>query len=237
MKLCWLDIRATSPDIREAVLTEAVHQRIDGIVASDPADLAGLPPTITKILLPPPGREELRPRLADIVILPPGHETRRPAESCPGTEFGRFVEIVDAPTLGAACASAREERWSVLRFRDPTKIPLEIVIAAASGAAGKIITVVADPQEAAVVFGVLQHGPAGALMAAKAVGDATALKRAAAPPGSHGGLEELEVTAVTHGGMGERACIDTCSYLGKDEGILAGSHSKGMLLCASETHP
>jgi 3-amino-4-hydroxybenzoic acid synthase len=37
--------------------------------------------------------------------------------------------------------------------------------------------------------------------------------------------------------MGERACVDTCTYFRQDEGILVGSHSKGMVLCVSETHP
>ena len=52
---------------------------------------------------------------------------------------------------------------SYLRY--PTKIPLEIVIAAAAGAPGRIMTVAADPQEAAIIFGVLEHGPAGVMMA------------------------------------------------------------------------
>ena len=37
--------------------------------------------------------------------------------------------------------------------------------------------------------------------------------------------------------MGERAWVDTCSYLGQDEGILVGSRSRAMMLCVSETHP
>jgi 3-amino-4-hydroxybenzoic acid synthase len=238
MKLCWLDIRATCADTRAAITEEAVHQRIDGIVASDPRDLAGLPPTITKVLLPGSGQEDITPDVADVVILPYGHgDTRQLAAAHAGTEFGRFVEVIDAPTLDEACVAAREDRWSVLRFRDPTKIPLEIVIAAASRASGNIMTVAADPQEAAVIFGVLEHGPAGVMMAPQGVGDATALKRAAAPTAEQVELSELVVTAVTHVGMGERACVDTCSYLRKDEGILAGSGSKGMILCVSETHP
>jgi len=75
------------------------------------------------------------------------------------------------------------------------------------------------------------------MMAPQGVGDATALKRAAAPPAEQLELAELTVTAVTHVGMGERACVDTCSYLRQDEGILVGSSSKGMILCVSETHP
>jgi 3-amino-4-hydroxybenzoic acid synthase len=37
--------------------------------------------------------------------------------------------------------------------------------------------------------------------------------------------------------MGERVCVDTCSHFRQDEGILVGSHSQGMILCVSETHP
>ncbi|MFD0742078.1 3-dehydroquinate synthase II [Phytohabitans flavus] len=50
-------------------------------------------------------------------------------------------------------------------------------------------------------------------------------------------LVTLTVTGTTHAGMGERACVDTCTYLEKDEGILVGSRAKGMVLCVSETHP
>lgn len=238
MKLCWLDIRSTAAEARAAIIEEAVHQRIDGIVASDPRDLTGLPPTITKVLLPRSGQQDIAADVADVVILPYGHgDPQQLAAAHPGTEFGRFVEVIDALTLEEACTAAREDAWSVLLFRDPTKIPLEIVIAAASAAAGNIMTVAADPQEAAVIFGVLEHGPAGVMMAPKGVGDATNLKRAAAPKAEQVELAELEVTAVTHVGMGERACVDTCSYFRGDEGILVGSHSKGMILCVSETHP
>jgi 3-amino-4-hydroxybenzoic acid synthase len=37
--------------------------------------------------------------------------------------------------------------------------------------------------------------------------------------------------------MGERACLDTCSLLGKDEGLLVGSFASGLVLTVSETHP
>ena len=50
-------------------------------------------------------------------------------------------------------------------------------------------------------------------------------------------LVELEVTGIRRVGMGERACVDTCTNFRLDEGILVGSHSTGMILCCSETHP
>ncbi|GDY32758.1 3-dehydroquinate synthase II [Gandjariella thermophila] len=238
MKLCWLDVRAGGAAVG-AIIEEAVHQRVDGIVADDPAALAGLPPTVRKILFPQgrPLPEDLGG--ADIVIVDQAEHgsTAELAARFPGVEFGRFVEIVDAATLEVANQAARTEKWSVLLFRDPTKIPLEIVLAAAARAEGSVITVAADPEEAEIIFGVLEHGSDGVMMAPKAVGDATRLKAAAEDAPAPLNLVELEITGISHVGMGERACVDTCSYFRQDEGILVGSHSKGMILCVSETHP
>lgn len=234
-RLCWLDIRTMGGAARKAVVEEAVHQRVDGIVAEDPAQLADLPPTVKKVLIPAGGKQPKDFGAADLVVLPGASASR--AKAHPSVEFGRLVEITDAESLDEAIEAATTERWSVLDFRDPTKIPLEIVIAAAAAADGTLITVAKDVEEAEILFGVLELGSDGVLMRGRAVGDATALKQAAVSRSGDVPLVELEITASTHIGMGERACVDTCSYLGKDEGILVGSHSKGMILCVSETHP
>ncbi|MFD0775161.1 3-dehydroquinate synthase II family protein [Streptomonospora algeriensis] len=235
-RLCWLDLRGSTD--RAAVAEEAVHWRIDGIVAGSAADLADLPPTVRKVLLFEDGAPAEDLSGADVVILPgPPEQRAESAAAHPQVEFGRYVEVRDAQTLEEACTAARTERWCVLRFRDPTKIPLEIVIAAAAERRGAIVTVADDAEEAEVVFGCLELGSDGVLMPARAVGDAGALRQAAQTGTGDLALTELEVVATSHIGMGERACVDTCSYLGRDEGILVGSHSKGMVLCVSETHP
>jgi 3-amino-4-hydroxybenzoic acid synthase len=172
-----------------------------------------------------------------VVVLPSAADRQKVAQERPDLETGVYVEIADAASLEAACVAARTERWAVLEFHDPTKIPLEIVIAAASGASGHMVTVAADPAEAKIIFGVLELGSDGVLMAARAVGDATRLVRAATATTGSIELVELTVTATADIGSGERACVDTCAYLAKDEGMLVGSHSKGMVLCVSETHP
>jgi 3-amino-4-hydroxybenzoic acid synthase len=217
---------------------EALHHRIDGIVAADPADLEDLPPTVTRVLLPDSGELPSGLGSADVVLLRPGQEAPPDLSAAhPGVQFGRYVEIVDKPTLDDACTAARTERWSLLLFKDPTKIPLEIVLAAGSGSEGTLITEVADVTEAQIVFGVLEHGSDGVLMAPAGVGDAGRLKAAALAAPGEVELVELRVVATHHVGMGERACVDTTSHLRPDEGILVGSHSKGMILCVSETHP
>ena len=238
MKICWLDVSNCGED-KDAIVEEAIHQGVDAIVAADQKDLATLPPTITKVLFP---RDTQLPDdlgAADVVIADPRSQgdPLDLAMRHPGTEFGRFAEVTDAESLQVACASAKRGGWTVLSFRDPTKIPLEIVIAAADKSAGSIITVVNSVEEAKIVFGVLERGSDGVLLAARRVGDATALKASTQADSTELALEELTVTAVTDVGMGDRVCVDTCSYFGADEGILIGSHSGGMILACSETHP
>src|SRR5262245_885274 len=125
MKLTWVDIRACGA--KAAVMEEALHQRVDGVVSDNVEDFAGLPPTIKKVLFPQ-GRElpaDLGP--ADIVIAVPGEHglPEELAQAHPDVEFGRYVAITDPATLEEACQSAQIYPWSLLYFRDPTKIPLE----------------------------------------------------------------------------------------------------------------
>jgi 3-amino-4-hydroxybenzoic acid synthase len=238
MKICWLDVTAAGP-LKQAVIEEALHQRIDAIVTDDLADLDALPPTVRKVYFDRtrPLPEDLG--AANVVIVDPAvhGDPVALAAAHSDVEFARFVEVTDASTLELACRTAQSEQWAVIEFRDPTKIPLEIVIAAADRCTGSIITLVSDIREATIVFGVLEHGSDGVMMRPAAVGEATALLAAARSAAPQLELVELEVTGTTSVGMGERACIDTCTYFGEDEGILVGSHSKGMILCVSETHP
>ncbi|GAA2337227.1 3-dehydroquinate synthase II [Dactylosporangium salmoneum] len=223
MKQCWLDIRSADDALKSALCQEAIHRGFDAIVAADPADLDGLPPTVTRVLLPGPGGAPSDiPEYIDLVL---------------GSKQGAYVEVVDAETLAEACESVVRDPVTVVRFADPTNIPLEIVLAAAADAGGVCITVLDRPEEAAVFLGVLEHGPDGVMIAPTAPGEAGRLKDAVERRSPDLALTELTVTGITHAGMGERACVDTCTYLAQDEGILVGSRAKGMVLCVSETHP
>jgi 3-amino-4-hydroxybenzoic acid synthase len=234
---CWLDLRES--DQFEAVAQEALHLGIDALVTDSAELLTGFPSTIDRVLWsesPIGPHTELG--LADIVVAPMGPQERQALEGFhPERRFAPYVDIHDAETLEVACETARTEPLSVLRFRDPTKIPLEIVLAAASSSTGSIITVAGDAEEAAIIYSVLERGPDGVLMPGRSVGDATALRKASSGSAEPVDMTELTVVGTRHVGLGERACVDTCSYLGQDEGILVGSTSKGLMLCVSETHP
>ena len=238
MKQCWLDLTTVTEE-KDAVRLDAVHNGLDAVVASDPRDLDPLPPTVRRILRVTGGN--LPDDLAgiDVILVDPAAfgDVERLADRLPGHVVGSYVEVGDPAGLDAACRSARRDAYTVIRFRDPTHIPLEIVLAAAADAPGNVLTVVDDVDVAAVHFGVLEHGPDGVLLRGARPGDAARLRRAADDPSPHLALTTLEVASITYVGTGERACVDTCSYLGPDEGILVGSRARGMVLCASETHP
>ncbi|MGE5831223.1 MAG: 3-dehydroquinate synthase II family protein, partial [Micromonosporaceae bacterium] len=116
-KLTWLDIRTVGAD-KPAHCADAVHRRVDAIVADDVADLRPLPPTITKVLLPAGDEvpDDVAP--ADIVIIDEARHGRPAdlARAHPGIHFGRWVRVSDADSLDLACRYARTEPWSVLSF-------------------------------------------------------------------------------------------------------------------------
>ena len=243
MKLAWIDIRQLD-GLASAVVEEAVHAGIHGVVAADPNRLRDLPPTVTRVgVVPPavaPGTavEELA-KVADVLVVAEERRADRArlAASHPDKEIGVLVEVRDQATLDVACRYAAETSWTVIDFRDPTKIPLEIVLAAADRADGRVVTVVHDLEEAEIVLGVLERGSDGVLLAPRAVGDATELARLCSVRTDPVTVQELEVTSITHVGLGDRVCVDTCSHLHLDEGILVGSYASGMILACSETHP
>jgi len=234
---CWLDLRAAG-DFTRAAAEEAVHQRFDAIVSADPALLAGLPPTVTRVLAPE-GELPADFGAADLVLVDPSvhGEPARLAARYEGVRFGGRYDVSDAGSLDAALAGVRRDEVSVVRFLDPTLIPMEIVLAAADGAAGTVITAVDRVDDAEVHLSVLERGPDGLLLAPQAPGEATRLAEVVRyqPPDLK--LVTFTVTGVKHVGRGERACVDTCTYLRPDEGILVGSRSHALLLCVSETHP
>lgn len=235
----WVDVRGLRGAARDAVIAAALNYSLDGIVADDADVLAELPPTVRRILLTdgdPSGTA------ADLVITAAASDRPAGDYGLPGGDnglpgHGVHVVVSDAATLGTACELVRVAEWTLLTFTDPTKIPLEIVIAAAENSGGKTITVVDDITDAEIVKLVLEHGSDGLLLAPRHADDVVALAEVLSPEAQHVELSELTITNVEHIGMGERACIDTCSLLDLDEGCLIGSFASGMFLSCSETHP
>lgn len=233
----WIDLRGVAAELREAVVQAAIHHRIDGIVSDDPALLSDLPPTIRRVFAV---EQVIEPgdltRLEVDVVLMDGATVIEPTLTAQA-EVGTELVVSDARTLQSACDAVRVVPWTVLTFTDPTKIPLEIVIAAAENSGGRTVTVVNDITDAEIVKLVLEHGSDGLLLTPTGADDVATLAQVVSHRLDNAPLVELIVTGVEHIGMGDRACIDTCSLLDTDEGCLIGSFASGMFLSCSETHP
>ncbi|MFC4499355.1 MULTISPECIES: 3-dehydroquinate synthase II family protein [Streptomyces] len=155
----------------------------------------------------------------------------------PGTPVAGYIGVRDDRTLRLSCSGAMALPYTVIHFADPTKIPLEIVLAAAESAEGKLVTVVDGLEEAAIVFDVLERGSDGILFTPRSADDVFALARLLEATTPQLELSTLTVESIRHVGLGDRVCVDTCSHFEEDEGILVGSYSSGFVLCCSETHP
>lgn len=240
MKLAWIDLRPVPPAHREAVVDAAIHTRVDAVVDSDPSALATLPNTVKRVLVP--DAQSGDGLTADMIALREVCDAGqlRTVESAqddqPGTTAA-VVNVTDDRTLKLACESATRLPHTVVRFRDPTKIPLEIVIAAADASPGQLICQAADLEEAQVIIDVLEKGSEGVLMAPRQADDVFALTDLLRTKTPELALTKLTVDSIEHLGLGDRVCIDTCTHFRPDEGMLIGSYSHGFVLCSSETHP
>ncbi|MFF7069318.1 3-dehydroquinate synthase II [Streptomyces pseudovenezuelae] len=242
MKFAWIDLRSVSSEQREAVVDAAVHARLEGVLDDKLDVLATLPPTVLKVLLPAAGAP-VPPEAADVadLVLTPVRTTEEldklKLEADGSTAVGAFVDVIDDPSLRLACAAAIALPNTLVKFRDPTKIPLEIVIAAADKTPGRLICEAGDLEEAGIIVDVLEKGSDGLLYGPRDANGVFGLVELLGSQTPDLDLTTLTVQSIEHNGLGDRVCVDTCSHFGEDEGILIGSYASGFILGVSETHP
>jgi 3-dehydroquinate synthase II len=109
-------------------------------------------------------------------------------------------------------------------------IPHENLIAAYHGRGTRLIVEARDVEDAKILLSTLERGVDTILLPASEAN--TAAKRLSAEHSET--LREATITKVRPVGVGDRACLDTASLLGPEEGVLTGSASGGLFLVASE---
>lgn len=94
MKLTWVDVRTCLN--KAAVVEEALHIKVDGILSDSIADFDGLPPTVRKVLFP--AEKSLPDDLSQVdvvIVIPNEHgQPHELAAAHPEVEFGQYVEII-----------------------------------------------------------------------------------------------------------------------------------------------
>jgi len=178
---------------------------------------------------------------AEAVILPDGKSgtvrefgkiktVERQGDIKPGIDV-EFVDIAGKADEDKA-AGLPENKIVVLRMLDWTIIPIENLLARR----GKNIMVqVENSRQAKLMTEILEKGVDGVVLNSTNVNE---IKKTAE---IIGGISEklilipATITATKQLGMGDRACLDTCTQMTLGEGMLVGNTASGFFLVHSES--
>jgi 3-dehydroquinate synthase II len=142
-------------------------------------------------------------------------------------EFYKIVSGADEDTI----VKLSKTKKVVLQCSDWTIIPLENLIAKGADVIAQVNTV----EEAQTAFGILEKGVNHILYHAK---DALELKQVMYRLRSEEDqilLQSAEINEVKPIGMGDRVCVDTCTTMGKGQGMLIGNSSSALFLVHAES--
>ncbi len=128
-------------------------------------------------------------------------------------------------------ATTHLDKTVVLRTSDWTVIPLENLVARRGG----LMAEVAGADQARLVTQVLEKGVDGVVLdtrSSEEIRKTVGLVHALSPKLE---LVSAAVTGIRPLGMGDRACVDTCTRMGAGEGMLVGNSGQAFFLVHSES--
>jgi len=148
----------------------------------------------------------------------------------PGADV-EFIEIAGKADEDKA-AAVPPDKTVVLKMLDWTIIPIENLLARRGG---NIMVQVANAEQAKLMVEILEKGVDGVLLDTT---DINEIKKTAEI--IHGISEKTDlvvatITATRQLGMGDRACLDTCTQMTLGEGMLVGNTASGFFLVHSES--
>lgn len=119
----------------------------------------------------------------------------------------------------------------VAKTTDWTVIPLENLVAQT----GNVLVEVANLEEARTALGVLEKGVDGVVINVSEPAELKKILTSLRETGGEAPLTIGEVVSIKTLGMGDRVCIDTCTQMGKGEGMLIGNTSQALFLVHAES--
>jgi len=148
----------------------------------------------------------------------------------PGVDV-EFVDISGKADEDKA-AAVPANKILVVRMLDWTIIPIENLLARRSG---HIMVQVENSKQAKLMVEILEKGVDGVVLNST---DVNEIKKTADI--IRGVSEKIELVSATitttkQLGMGDRACLDTCTQMGLGEGMLVGNTASGYFLVHSES--
>ena len=234
-----LDTAAIAP---ESVFRRALQRRYTGVVVR-PAQLTALealvPPRMQLIVHVESAAEVqtlLTAKHPRLIIAANNPALLAPAKAA-GVPTCIRAYVDDGDSLHAGIALGTHHPFLMIRFRDPTNIPLELVIASLQATETVLIKEITatDVEDALVTLGVMEVGADGVLYSPT---DHALLDKLIAGLDTHEApATEISVATVIRAvpvGMGYRSCIDLCTLFSPTEGMIVGSTSQGGILCCPE---
>lgn len=154
-------------------------------------------------------------------------------------EEGFVARITSADDVKELMTRAGTTGTIIMDSVDWKVIPAENLIAAFQGTQTQFFAMVDTVEDAKAMFGMLQIGVDGCVLRSQSeqeVSAFAALKRQLVDFVGQPipGITHARITAIRPVGVGERVCIDTCSLLREDEGLMVGSSSQATFLVLSE---
>ncbi|WNG32464.1 3-dehydroquinate synthase [Archangium violaceum] len=244
--IVWFDTAGlTTPNDNAGLLARVVNLSYTGVLLY-PDNIEALAPAIPARMLKVFNArsiedlerlKSLKQLGGDVVVASSEHTVlQKAAELGLKTCFRSYVD--DGASLHQSIQDGASHDYLIVRFRDPTNIPLELVIASLQATHTVLIKEINTPtdvDDAIVTLGVMEVGADGVMFS----------------PRSHEVLSEftsrlgklersdvkLEVATLVRSvpvGMGYRSCIDTSTLFSPTEGMLVGSTSQGGILCCPE---
>jgi len=145
------------------------------------------------------------------------------------------VVVVDTPNAQqTAMDLAGREDMVVMEAADWRVIPAENIIASYRPTRTRIFVVVKTTADAKVMLTTLEVGVDGIILHSDDPREAVKLGSLVTNSSDAQELCDFRVESVSPIGVGDRVCVDTCSLLRVDEGLLVGSFSQRTLLVLSE---
>lgn len=152
-------------------------------------------------------------------------------------DVGILLTISDRATMNKCIELSNSFKNVMISFEHTTNIPLELVLAFSQKNNSRVCKIVNSSDDGWIATMTMEMGSYAVLLKSVDVNDIAKLSRKINENiEGNEKIKEFKVTNVKHIGMGDRVCIDTVSYLEKDEGMIIGSTSSGGLLVSSETH-
>lgn len=150
-------------------------------------------------------------------------------------EIGRLATIRSAKDEISVRGLKGATKHIVVRTEDWKIIPLENLIAHFQGSGTRLLVEVHDAAEAKLAFETMEVGVDGILLTPSSPNEIRAVRGLIESKGQDVPLVRAKVTSIRSIGLGDRACVDTCSLLRDGEGMLVGNSSAGLFLVHAET--